>query len=155
MWLLKYNILWNNVIEKKPKGVHFSPKRTKGVHFCYPHFVRKRLIPQIRVRMQANDGNENEDGAVSLTSISIHRCRFLKWSAVKGKVRGGAQTRTDSYVRAPNAKRCGVCQRFGHNERTCEYYEVWSDWKDPNDLLFRNMFSHFLNRNRNRARRPQ
>ena len=50
--------------EKKPKGVHFSPKRTKGVHFCYPHFVRKRLIPQIRVRMQANDDNENEDGAV-------------------------------------------------------------------------------------------
>ena len=59
------------------------------------------------------------------------------------------------FVRAPNAKCCGVCQRFGHNERTCEYYEVWFDWKDPNDLLFRNMFSHFLNRNRNRARRPQ
>ena len=26
--------------------------------------MRKRLIPQIRVRMQANDDNENEDGAV-------------------------------------------------------------------------------------------
>ena len=59
------------------------------------------------------------------------------------------------FVRAPNAKRCGVCQRYGHNERTCEYYEVWFDWKDPNDLLFRNMFSRFLNRNRNRARRAQ
>jgi len=59
------------------------------------------------------------------------------------------------FVRAPNAKRCGVCQRYGHNERTCEYYEVWFDWKDPNDLLFRNMFSRFLNGNRNRARRAQ
>ena len=26
--------------------------------------MRKRLIPQIRVRMQADDDNENEDGAV-------------------------------------------------------------------------------------------
>ena len=48
------------MIEKKPKGVHFSPKRTKGVHFCYPHFVRKRLIPQIYVRTQANDNNRNK-----------------------------------------------------------------------------------------------
>ena len=29
-----------------------------------PYFVRKRERPQIRVRMQANDDNENEDGAV-------------------------------------------------------------------------------------------
>ena len=29
-----------------------------------PYFLRKRLIPQIRVRMQANDNNEDEDGAV-------------------------------------------------------------------------------------------
>ena len=50
--------------EKKRKPVHFSPKRSKPVQFCYPHFVRKRLIPQIRVRMQANDDNEDEDGAV-------------------------------------------------------------------------------------------
>ena len=52
------------IVEKKRKGAHFSPKRSKGAHFCYPHFVRKRLIPQIRVRMQANDDNEDEDGAV-------------------------------------------------------------------------------------------
>ena len=51
-------------VEKKRKPVHFSPKRSKPVQFCYPHFVRKRLIPQIRVRMQADDDNENEDGAV-------------------------------------------------------------------------------------------
>ena len=29
-----------------------------------PYFVRKRERPQIRVRMKANDDNENEDGAV-------------------------------------------------------------------------------------------
>ena len=50
--------------EKKRKPAHFSPKRSKPAHFCYPHFLRKRLIPQIRVRMQANDDNEDEDGAV-------------------------------------------------------------------------------------------
>ena len=32
-----------------------------------------------------------------------------------------------------------------HNQLTCEYYEIWFDWKDPNDMVFRNIFSHFLN----------
>ena len=61
------------------------------------------------------------------------------------------------FVNAPAeaTKRCSICGQRGHNQLTCEYYEVWFDWKDPNDLLFRNMFSRFLNRNRNRARRAQ
>ena len=54
----------NIKIEKKTKPVHFSPNCTKPVHFLSPHFVRKRSRPQIRVRMQANDDNDNEDDAL-------------------------------------------------------------------------------------------
>jgi len=50
--------------------------------------------------------------------------------------------------------RCGICHQGGHNQLTCAYYEVWFDWKDPNDMVFRNIFSHFLNPNGNRARPP-
>ena len=35
--------------------------------------------------------------------------------------------------------RCGICHRRGHNQLTCELYEVWFDWNDPNDI-FRNIF---------------
>ena len=35
-------------------------KKTKPAQFCYPHFVRKRLIPQIHVRTQANDKHMNK-----------------------------------------------------------------------------------------------
>ena len=51
------------MVEKREKKSAGEKKR-KPAHFCYPHFLRKRLIPQIRVRMQANDDNEDEDGAV-------------------------------------------------------------------------------------------
>ena len=67
--------------EKKPKGVHFSPKRTKGVHFCYPHFVRKRLIPQIRVRTQDNDNNRNKyvtlEGLAKLCEENPFQCAIM------------------------------------------------------------------------------
>ena len=49
---------------------------------------------------------------------------------------------------------CGFCGQLGHNQLICEYYEVWFDWRDSNDLVFRNIFSHFLNPNGNRARPP-
>jgi len=49
---------------------------------------------------------------------------------------------------------CGICSQRGHNQLTCEYYEVWFNWKDHNDLVFRNIFSHFLNPNGNRAHPP-
>ena len=29
---------------------------------------------------------------------------------------------------------CGICGQLGHNQLTCEYYEVWFDWNDPNDM---------------------
>ena len=51
--------------------------------------------------------------------------------------------------------RCGICGQLGHNQLTCEYYEVWFDWNDPNDMVFRNIFSHALNPNGNRARPPR
>ena len=50
--------------------------------------------------------------------------------------------------------RCGTCDQRGHNQLTCEYYEVWFDWKDPNVMLSRNIFSHALNPKGNRARPP-
>ena len=49
--------------------------------------------------------------------------------------------------------RCGICGQRGHNQLTCEYYEVWFDWKDPNDMVFRNLFTNALHPNGNRARR--
>ena len=44
------------------------------------------------------------------------------------------------FQNAPSAAttRCGICSQRGHNQLTCEYYEVWFDWKDPNDMVFRN-----------------
>ena len=51
--------------------------------------------------------------------------------------------------------RCGICGQLGHNQLTCEYYEVWFDWNDPNDMVFRNIFSHALNPNRNGVRQNQ
>ena len=61
------------------------------------------------------------------------------------------------FVNAPAAatKRCGICGQRGHNQLKCEYYEVWFDWNDPNDMVFRNIFSHALNPNRNGARQNQ
>ena len=74
-----------------------------------------------------------------LTSISIHRSRFLR----------------NRFENAPAATtRCGICGQLGHNQLTCEYYEVWFDSNDPNDVVFRNIFSHALNPNGNRARLP-
>ena len=60
------------------------------------------------------------------------------------------------FVNAPAAATtlCGICGQRGHNQLTCEYYEVWFDWNDPNDI-FRNIFSHALNPNRNGARQNQ
>ena len=67
--------------EKKRKPVHFSPKRSKPVHFCYPHFLRKRLIPQIRVRMQANDNNRNKyvtlEGLAKLCEENPFQCAIM------------------------------------------------------------------------------
>jgi len=51
--------------------------------------------------------------------------------------------------------RCGICGQRGHNQLTCEYYEVWFDWNDPNDMVFRNLFSYALNPNGNCARAPR
>ena len=53
---------------------------------------------------------------------------------------------------AEDANKCGICGQRGHNQLTCEYYEVWFDWNDPNDMVFRNIFSHALQPNGNRAR---
>ena len=57
------------------------------------------------------------------------------------------------FVNAPAeaTKRCSICGQRGHNQLKCTYYEVWFDWKDPNDMVFRNIFSHFLNSNGNPA----
>jgi len=51
--------------------------------------------------------------------------------------------------------RCGICGQRGHNQLTYEYCEVWFDWKDPNDMVFRNIFTNALNQNENRARPPR
>jgi len=84
-----------------------------------------------------------------LTSISIHRSHFPKtrlWRPQENR-----------FVNAPAAAmtKCGICGQRGHNQLTCEYYEVWFDWNDPNEMLFRNLFSHALNPNRNGARQNQ
>ena len=47
--------------------------------------------------------------------------------------------------------RCGICHQRGHNQLTCEFYEVWFDWKDPNDMVFRNLFTNALHPNGNLA----
>ena len=52
------------VNEKKTDPAHFRPNCTKPAHFFSPHFMKKRSRPHIRVRMQANDDNENEDDAL-------------------------------------------------------------------------------------------
>ena len=68
-------------VEKKRKPAHFSPKRSKPAHFCYPHFLRKRLIPQIRVRMQANDNNRNKyvtlEGLAKLCEENPFQCAIM------------------------------------------------------------------------------
>ena len=51
--------------------------------------------------------------------------------------------------------RCGICGQRGHNQVTCEYYEVWFDWNDPNEMVIRNLFTNALNPNGNRARAPR
>ena len=51
--------------------------------------------------------------------------------------------------------RCGICHQRGHNQLTCAYYEVWFDWNDRNDMIFRNLFTNSLNPNGNRARPPR
>jgi hypothetical protein len=68
--------------------------------------------------------------------------------------RGAGRPHENRFVNAPT-KRCSICGQRGHNQLTCEYYEVWFDWNDPNDMVFRNLFSHALNPNRNRARAPR
>ena len=76
-----YETLTNRNKEKKTKGAHFSPKRTKPAHFCYPHFVRKRLIPQIRVRTQDNDNNRNKyvtlEGLPKLCEENPFQCEIM------------------------------------------------------------------------------
>ena len=63
----------------------------------------------------------------------------------------------NGFQNAPAAAttRCGICSQRGHNQLTCEIYKVWFDGKDPNDMVFRNIFSHALNPNRNGARHNQ
>jgi hypothetical protein len=54
-------IFWLKALWRTKKLVPTQlEKKRKGAHFCYPYFVRKRLIPQIRVRMQVNDNNRNK-----------------------------------------------------------------------------------------------
>ena len=55
----------------------------------------------------------------------------------------------------PHENRFVNCGQRGHNQLTCEYYEVWFDWNDPNDMIFRNIFTNALQPNGNRARRNQ
>ena len=39
---------------------------------------------------------------------------------------------------------CGICGQLGHNQLTCEYYEVWCDWNDSNDMGYSETSSHML-----------
>ena len=48
----------------RKKPAQFSPSCTEHAQFLSPHSVIKRWRPQIHVRMQANDENENENGAI-------------------------------------------------------------------------------------------
>ena len=70
--------------------------------------------------------------------------------------RGRGRPHENRFENAPaEAKtRCGICGHRGHNQLICELYEVWFDRKDPNDMVFRNIFSNFLNPNGNCARPP-
>ena len=65
------------------------------------------------------------------------------------------ENRFENVPAAAATKRCGICGQRSHNQLTCEYYEVWFDWNDPNDMVFRNIFSHALQPNGNRTRLPQ
>jgi len=71
--------------------------------------------------------------------------------------RGAGRPHENRFVNAPAeaTTHCGICGQRGHNQLTCEYYEVWFDWNHPNDMVFRNIFSHALNPNRNGARQNQ
>ena len=51
-----------------------------------PYFVRKRERPQIRVRMQANDDNENEDGAVDTNLQYILNVKYFSVKKIKQNV---------------------------------------------------------------------
>ena len=70
--------------------------------------------------------------------------------------RGRGRPHENRFENAPAeaTTRCGICHQRGHNQLTCEFYEVWFDWNDPNDIVFRNIFSHALQRNGNGAHPP-
>jgi hypothetical protein len=61
------------------------------------------------------------------------------------------------FVNTPAAAttRRGICGQRGHNQLTCEYCEVWFNWNDPNDMVFRNLLTNALNPNRNGASQNQ
>jgi hypothetical protein len=70
--------------------------------------------------------------------------------------RGRGRPHENRFENAPaaDANKCGICHQRGHNQLTCEFHEVWFDWNDPNDMVFRNIFSHALQRNGNAAHPP-
>ena len=48
----------------RKKLIHIGQNSTDPAHFFSPHFVRKLSRPHIRVRMQANEDNQDEDDAL-------------------------------------------------------------------------------------------
>ena len=70
--------------------------------------------------------------------------------------RGRGRPHENRFENAPAeaTTHCGICHQRGHNQLTWEFYEVWFDWNDPNDTVFRNLFSHALQPNGNGAHPP-
>jgi len=146
---------WQIVIVEMEADEYLEKRALFAVGEHQPYFLAKVFI-EAAAKHLANDRRIRLP-CESTYEFDINKYPPMPLPKLKHGQRQSSRGRPNEnrFVRAPNAKRCGVCQRYGHNERTCEYYEVWFDWKDPNDLLFRNMFSRFLNGNRNRARRAQ
>ena len=158
VWMCALAALWNRM-QTRYFGVG-EVSRTIGGKEWWKHgsrcvsrsaraFCRSATKPYFLAEVFIQAANDLKTNRIKLPCESTYVFDVNKYPPKPlPKELGEGAPHENRFENAPAAdtKRCGICGQRGHNQLTCEYYEVWFDWNDPNDMVFRNLFSHALNR---------